>query len=351
MVQGWTAMAAGRLADAQAAADEILRRTPWDHGAIVLKISAASRSSALTGLDAYETWLESRRTEDVSLLEPVAHATMTALAAVEDRGLRIAALEQLARHGDTAARKQLATLATMTPAMLGADAALARLGDAAATARLQKVGPSEGRYDPTALADALADTGPASIPTLLSLLETGRGPGRAAAATALGRLHATSATDALRRATADPEPLLSISATVALARLGDADARPRVEGLLSSNVADVRLLAAEAWEGRAGPWVEAVRPLLNDPMGLVRLQAARLIAPVDPDAAAATLGRATQDDNPVVRAAATRIVEERAEKGVLLLDLPTLRRLLRDPDSAIRLSAASALLAHVRARK
>ena len=121
--------------------------------------------------------------------------------------------------------------------------------------------------------------------------------------------------------------------------------------MLSSDIPDFRLMGAEAWEGRPGPWVDALEPILQNDAGLLRLQAARLLAPVRPDAAAETLRRASADENPVVRAEAVRTIERLAADGTFLWDVATLRRMLRDAEPGIRLSAAAALLARVRAQK
>lgn len=344
-------MAAGRFRDAGAAADEILRRAAWDHAAIALKIAAAARTTAIAALDTYEHWLGSRTSDDVYLLEPVALAVLQDIATGSDRGLQIQALERLSRHGETSARAQLRALATSTPGVNGADVALAALGDAPAVSRLQAAA-STARADLQLIATGLGNNGgAASVSTLVSILTDAIGPARAAAAASLGRLHAAAATEALQLAAQDPEPLLRTSALVALARIGNPDARAQVETMLSSEVPDFRLMAAEAWEGRQGPWVAALEPILQNDAGLLRLQAARLLAPVRPDAAADTLRRASADGNPVVRAEAVRTLEQLAADGTFLLDVATLRHMLREADPAIRLSAAAALLARVRGQR
>jgi HEAT repeat protein len=142
----------------------------------------------------------------------------------------------------------------------------------------------------------------------------------------------------------DPDPLVRLWATVSLARGGDDRAMGQVEQMLASPAADVQLAAAQAWEGRPGPWVEAVRPLLQNPDGVVRLHAAQALAPVDPDAARQTLHAALSDPNPVVRLESATALDTVIERQPYVLDLPSLRLRLRDRDAHVRLTVASALL-------
>jgi HEAT repeat protein len=107
----------------------------------------------------------------------------------------------------------------------------------------------------------------------------------------------------------------------------------------------MRLIAAEAYADRGtGAWVNALMPLLQDTAGLTRLRAAELLAPVNPEAARGVLTAAAADNNPVVRAEATRILDAPAIAAAIPSDLPSLRRLLRDPDPGVRLHAAGIVI-------
>jgi HEAT repeat protein len=212
------------------------------------------------------------------------------------------------------------------------------------------------------LAKAIPAAGPMAIPTLRSLLKHPAPPVRMEAAMSLGKLNATEAIADLKPMLNDPEVRTFVA--VALARLGDRDAEAIVEQMLQSPIFDVRVLGAQAYEGKgAGPWVQALLPALKDPNGLTRIRAAELLAPVAPEAALPVLLEASKDTNPVVRADVTRVFEttgllksaaaaEPADtpgapiKGPV--GLAELRRLLRDPDASIRLNAAATLLALAR---
>jgi HEAT repeat protein len=173
-------------------------------------------------------------------------------------------------------------------------------------------------------------------------------PNRAAAADALGRLGGAEAIGALQQTFKDPDPFVHSSAAVALARLKDPDGQAYVEQMLQSDVPDLRLAAAEAWNGQNGPWVAAIRPLLDNRDGLNRIRAARLIAPVDPESSRRTLQEAAADPNPVMRAESVKAIAELAQQQPAGSDLAQLRRLLRDADPAVRLSSAGALMAVAR---
>jgi hypothetical protein len=90
-------------------------------------------------------------------------------------------------------------------------------------------------------------------------------------------------------------------------------------------------------------------PLLENRDGVTRIQAARLIAPVNPEAARRTLQEAAGDPNPVMRAEAAEAIAALTSVNPDVADLAQARRLLRDADPAVRLQAAGILLAAARA--
>jgi HEAT repeat protein len=93
----------------------------------------------------------------------------------------------------------------------------------------------------------------------------------------------------------------------------------------------------------------AIAPLLENRDGTIRLEAARLLASVNPDAAKRVLNEAATDPNPAVRAEAARILEETTESVPGIADLSLARRMLRDRDAMVRLRGAGVLLAAARA--
>ena len=343
LAEGWNSLAAGQREAAARAAAQVLSRAPWNHAAMALRIEALSAIDPLRGLDAYEAWLAKRPREDAGLLEPAPRATLRQIAGGPDAGLRHDAVRLLAAAGVPPppgageAGDQLAT-----------DAARAKDGDAAALKRLDAA-VTAGTGDPAALAGSLESAGPPGTPLLMRMLTAPAGPSRAAAAAALGRRKIEGAKPALEKLTTDPDPHVRSTATVALARMGDDKAMTVVLKMLETDVPDLRIMAAEAFEGQNGPWVAAIMPLLENRDGVTRLQAARLIAPVNPEAARRTLQEAAGDTNPVIRAEAARVMADVSPTSPDVIDVTQARRLLRDADPAVRLHAAGALLAAARA--
>jgi HEAT repeat protein len=183
----------------------------------------------------------------------------------------------------------------------------------------------------------------------MTMLSSPAGPSRAAAAATLGRRKIDEAKSALQKLMIDPDPYVRSTAAVALGRMGDQQAMTIVERMLQSDVPDLRIMAAEAYDGQNGAWVSAIMPLLDNRDGVTRLQAARLIAPVNPEAARRTLQEAAGDQNPVIRAEAVRVMGDVAGKVPEIADVTQARRLLRDTDPAVRVPAAAVVLAAARA--
>lgn len=321
LARGWTALAAGRTAEAERIADRILARDPSNHHGAALKIQSQALSQSAQALDTYERWLGRRNAEDLGLLAIVAEGV----------------LRDLAAHGDASIRAEAAR--QLSPP--SAPTALT----AAELERLQRAAADPAVNDKSAVADALARGGTPAVPILVDLVTSGRGPNRAAAARALGTIGDSRAEPALRDAFNDEDPYVRASAAVALARVGNSTGQNYLQTMLASDVAGIRLMAAEAWNGRPGPWVDAVRPLLDDEQAITRIRAAALLAPIDPAAANLTLAATLGDPNPAVRGKAATTLTRLAAEHPEAADPAALRRQLRDADAWIRLFAAAAIRA------
>ena len=326
LARGWTALAAGRTAEAGRIAAQLLTKQPWSHAAIELSISAQAVESPIKALDAYERWL-GQRPDDPGLLEPISVAVLTQLADNSDPALASEARKLLAQPG---------------PAESGAPQK-----SEVERRRLEEALRSDVP-DKTATAEALGESGPAAIPALTEFLQASHGPNRAAAAKALGKLQARDAEASLLDAMKDEDPFVRSSAAVALARIGNATGTEYVGQMLASPVPSVRLMAAEAWNGAPGPWVEAIRPLLKDDNALVRVRAAALLAPVDPESSRETLSNSLADKNPVIRAESGKRLASLMPREADVADVARLRRNLREQDPWVRLYAAGALLRLIR---
>jgi len=342
LAAGWNAYGSGQVDVAVKTADALLQRRPWDRAAAMLRIHALAKAVPERGLDAYEQWLKRKGVEDAGMLEPVAIAVLQQIVAGTRADLRPQALRALALSRVSGAREALAADKTSDQALIDSDAAAARGGDAAAAQRLNARVSTEGS---PALVQAFASLGvSAGEPGLLLLAKSSDRVTRVAAVDALGAVKSDAARAAATAALRDPDPTVRESATIALARMGDQAALATVDRMLNSNVPDVQVTAARAFEGRPGPWVAVLRPLLDNPDGLTRLDAARVIAPADPDAARRVFTTALGDTNPVIRSESAKALAEIPDLRLTGEDLAALRARLRDGDPVIRLAAASAIL-------
>jgi HEAT repeat protein len=351
LATGWSALASGRTAEAEAIADRLLLAGSRRHDAVSLKIAARVRAGrADAALDQYEAWLKVSPHEDVFLLQPIAAGILEGHTAAKDAGVRVDALQALTEAGDKGAASKLATLAASAENAGVADEALARTGNPQAIARLTRLVAAPGsRRDDSGAIDALVKAKPdGAVAALTAALEPGRPmPTKMSAAKGLGTLGAVDAIPQLRRALQDPDPPVRMMAAVSLARLGDQSGNDLIRNMENSPVADIRLMAAgvSAPNNPTGAWVSTATGALEDPDPGVRLSAAQLLLThgADRTAAAAALNRALADPNPALRLLATRAVADTPTE-VLAGDVPSLRRLLRDSDSRVQIVAASVLL-------
>ena len=342
LAAGWKAVADGRTDDAVKQADAILARRAWDRSALALKLSALAAAAPAQALAAYELWIAAGHADDAGVLEPVAIGVLQEIAGGKSPELRPSAVRALAGARVQAIQKALDAL-NAEQTSLERDMAAARSGDPTALQRLNAEAAKPSGGSP-ALAQALADTGIGGEAGLILLLKSENPQTRAAAAERLGGMKSERGAAAMQGLVRDPDPAVRIAATVSLAQLGDATALTTVDRMLASDVPDTQIAASRAWGGQPGPWVPIVRALLDNQDGLTRLEAARAIAPVDPEAARRVLEGALGDPNPVVRYESAKAIDS-------MLDLPSaggnitsLRQRLSDRDAAVRLTVASALL-------
>ena len=350
LAKGWQALAGGRAAEAERAADTLLKATPRDHDALALKVRARLAGPGVAAaLDTYEAWLPSvRQHEDVFLLETIATGLAESLASSPDPAISARALALLAALGDRTAQAKLSAL-TSSSGSAQSDAALARLGDAAAVNRLAGRVKNGGTRDVSDAIDALAD---GDVKTAAGVIAGALDPARPlptkmAAARALGRLGDPSLVPQLKQALKDPDPPVRVMAAAALARLGDESSAELMRTYANSPVGDLRLLAVEAGAAGnpTGAWVGVATGVLQDPDPLVRLRAAELLLQhaAEPGAARDVFAQALGDTNPAMRFAAARRLDN-IPAAALEGDLATLRKLLRDSSPLVQLAAAGGIL-------
>ena len=350
MPEARRALAEGRTADALRMAEAVARNAPRNREAAELQIQILVRLEAVPrALSAYDRYAGAVGKPEAALLAPIAlqQLRVTADTAVDDPRLAIEALERLAGAGDPSGRSRLQQIsidrAGSTVAVL-ADGALARLGDASASARLSNLVSSEGIRDKSTLVEAIARSGSRSgAADLRVLLQDPEPHTRIAAMEALGRMGDRDSIPAIRALLQDDYPPVRSRAVLVLARLGDAGVSEAVARMKESPVGDVRLevLASDRTLSAADRRA-AVRAILADPDPLTRVKAAEAIAVEDPEAAMAALVRVTGEADMSARREAARALET-----LKPADLAVCRRLLADPSDWVRVYAAGAVLAAV----
>jgi HEAT repeat protein len=342
------ALAERRTVDAIRMADALVRSAPRNRDAADTQIQVFLRLEdvprALAGYDRYVGVVGK---PDATLLGPIAlqQLRVTADTAMDDPRLAIEALERLARAGDQSGQSRLQQIsidrAGSTLAVL-ADGALARLGDASASARLSNLVSSDGLRDKSTLVEAIARSGSkSSVADLRALLQDPEPHTRIAAMEALGRLGDRESIPAIRTLLQDDYPPVRSRAVLVLARLGDGEVSEAVARMKESPVGDVRLEAFAS--DRSLPAADrraAVRAILADPDPLTRVKAAEAFVSEDPEAARSVLVRVAGDPDVTARREAARALE-----GLKPADLVVFRRLLSDPSDWVRVHAAGGILA------
>jgi hypothetical protein len=336
--EGWTALARGDLAVASSVATQVLRDYPRNPGALALAIDVGVAAQGWRGgLDVYDQWIAGRSVEHFYGLRRVARAVLfDALASSANIRLRLDVADALARDGDPEVVAWTARLAQPSPGGTPADTrTLTAAGDQKAAAALAASLANDPRPVDSIVALGRSRNAAMAAP-LVSMLNSQRAEVRAAAASALGDLDARNAVPQLRQILKDPQLLPRMAAAGSLMRMGDSSATTLFYEWFRSEVADVRLKAAEYTSFNADTtWQANVRQLLQDNDPMVRIGAARLLGKHDPGAAMWALRPLTNDENIAIREEAQRVLPE-AIGG----DFAELRRYLRAADADTRVRAA-----------
>jgi hypothetical protein len=338
--EGWSLLARGDAAGAARAAARAMAANPSSVAAVALAIDAElARDSSAAALAAYEKWMGPRRLDDAYALRRVSAGLLREATRKDVEILaRQAALEALAADGD---REAIAMLEEAMQAGSFADVrTLAATGNESAVRRL--IAQLRAAYGHKgAIIAALAESGsPLAVAPLRELLKDTNEGNRAAAADALGTLGATDAIPDLRALLNDPVYPVKLKAAGALYRLNDNSGLPFLIEVTQSEHAAVRVTGVKELSSRPDTlWQALVRGLASDPDPMVRLEAARLIAPYDQPLAKRVLDELARHANIAIREAASAVLVDHAAA-----DLATLRGLLASPNLRVRVKAAGRLL-------
>jgi HEAT repeat protein len=337
--RGWALIAKGDHAGAAGIAARALADDPNSSSALRLALEAdVATGGATKALGTYERWLGKRALEDGYALRRISRAVLGEAVKGPDPAARHEALVALMADGD---REAAALLQQGAKSGQFRDvSAMAAAGDERALAVLLSQLHSTPGSKTAVIAAIAATRNRAAIPQLIPILKDPRDVNRAAAADALGQLGATEAIPQLKALLQDQFFAVKLKAAGALYRLNDPAGLPVLTEVASSEHASIRVAGAR--EMAANPdlsWQAMVRALTDDPDPVVRLEAARLIAPFDQPLAKRVLDGLLADANLGIREAAADVVVDR-----VAADITTLRKLLRSGDSRIRVGAAGRIL-------
>ena len=301
---------------------------------------AIARGGSQAALSQYERWLGQRTLEEPAVLRRIAQALLKEAAAQSENAVaRLEALRALAADGDAAAAAQLQTASTKGGT--GERRALASVGDERAVNALV-ADLKNGNGNAMTIIEALAASGSkAAIAPLTERLGSPSPEIRGAAVEGLGKLGTSFDVAArIKPLLNDPTSYVRVKAAGALYALNDMAGLQVLQDLQLAEPAASRLIAVQAMASKPdAQWVESVRRLTSADEPEVRVVAARLLSPHDPDLARKVLEGAMSDGNPAIREMASEAFGE-----VAATDFPTLRRLMTSNNRLTGVRAAGRLL-------
>jgi HEAT repeat protein len=345
LTNGWALMAEGRPQEASARAAKVLAAYPRSAAGIALAVEAEIASGGFTaGYARYESWLGQRLMEEPSIVRRLAVASLWATA-LDERAeeARVEALRALANDRDEAAH-QLLSNAALKGGMPELRVLASRGNDFAVKALASDL--EKGGVNPVASIEALAASGSElAVPVLVKRLRDPSPEVRGAAVEGLGKLaRSYLLIDQIKPSLQDPVSFVRVRAAAALFGLGDQSGVDLLQKLLAEDSSMSRLVALQSMASLPDPqWQDQVRRLTSASEPEIRVGAAKLLLPHDPETARRVLEAAVNDPNPAIR-------EMAGDLGVDVpaTDLRTLRYLLRSTAALARTRAAARILTTLR---
>lgn len=334
---------AGLTNEALNAMAGVLKKYPANADAARFQIETlVARERVEDGLTVYDGYVAARKSPDPAALGTLARGDLrrTVRTHADQPALMAQALERLARDGDAEALRVLKQVSASSGASsldeLGPTIGLARLKAPEAEAKLAlALAQSQGLVRAQVI-QAIRDADARSL--ALKVADTLADPDpnvRNAAAVALGLLQDKTAAPALQAAFDSGAGAVKMFAAVALKQLGQNSADTFLAGLLNGQIAELRVIAADAYRfstTKSPQWDKAVRELMSGPNDQHKLQAAEMLTCCDMPAARSLLTSALASPNPLMRAGAAKIFEARKE----LADPAIARRVMGDAVPGVR---------------
>ncbi len=342
ITQGWALLAQRLDTEAAARAAKALAASPRSIAAIVLAVEVdITMAGSQAALKRYEQWLGARALDEPGVLRRIAQALLREAAAqTQDANARVVALRALAEDEDVAAAAELMNAAGTTG---GAERrTLAAMGNERAVAALID-DLNRGTVNAVSALGALADSGSKSAIAAAQARLTDRQPEiRGAAVEALGKLGSRNdqVVALIKPLLKDQTSYVRVKAAGALYSLNDMSGLQILQDLAAAEQSASRLIALQAMASRPDPqWLENVRRLTSAAEPEVRIQAARLLAPHDPEGARQVLEKAGTDGNPAIRELASD-----AAADLPLTSFVTLRSLMKSGERVVSVRAAGRVL-------
>jgi hypothetical protein len=344
ITQAWALLAQGWVDKATTRAAEVLAAYPRSVSALTLVVETEiARTGAQAALGHYERWVGARP-EEPGVLRRIAVAWLREnVAEGKSNAARLEALKALAADGDATATAELANASAAGG--IPEARALAALGNEASVKVL--VGNlTSGTGNALSIIDALGESGSkAAVTALKAQLKHQFAEIRGAAAEALGRLgNRFDVVADLQPLLVDKTSFVRVKAAGALFRLGDTSGVSVLRDLMQEDSDRSRLIALQ-WTNTQpdAAWIQEARRLASSTEPDIRVQAAKLLAPHDPEYARTILTAALNDANPAIRDMAAESFTD-----VASTDLRTLRQLLKLPDRIASVRAAGRILTLLR---
>jgi HEAT repeat protein len=340
ITQVWALLAQGIIDKATIRAAEVLAAYPRSAAALTVMVEAEiARTGAQAALSHYERWV-GVRPEEPGVLRRIAIAWLRENVAEGKSGTaRLEALRALAADGDAIATAELATASAAGG--LPEARVLAALGNESSV-KVLVTNLKSGTGNALTIIEALGESGSkAAVSALTGQLKHQFAEIRGAAVEALGRLGNRFDVKAdLQPLLSDQSSYVRIKAASALFRLGDTSGASMLRDLMQEDSDKSRLIGLQSTATQPdATWIQDVRRLTSSTEPEIRVQAAKLLAPHDPEYARAILTAALNDANPAIRDMAAESFTEVASN-----DLRTLRQLLKAPDRIASVRAAARIL-------
>ena len=341
LAEYWVLIANGRVNEASARITQLLSRSPRNVSILALAVEAEIATGGATkALGTYEAWLAGRPVEEPGVVRRIARAMLHEWTRqANDSSARAEALDALARDGDLNALAVMRSIA-QTDTESGLRMAVHFRNPQAVARVVERMKGTRGSKIRDI--DMLGHSGsPQAVPGLIEILRKDELPeNRIAAAQALGRIGGPEAQAGLTPVLDDPHGLVRVNAAGSLFKLGNYAGINILAEVAASDNSAIRRSAADLMQSRPDDsWKSLVRGLLSDPDPMIRLDAAQMLAPHEPAVVRPVLDQLALDSSLAVQESTELVMAK-----VSIASLVDLRKIMRAGRPLARVRAADRVL-------